>query len=99
VTPLRYISQSLRYRWTKSLWFAAGIILSAIVITGSLAIGDSVRRGLSEMVDARLGNFSAVMVAGEHHFRDSLAGSVALDGGIPTVPVLALKGAVTQDAA
>lgn len=99
MTPLRYISQSLRYRWTKSLWFAAGIILSAIVITGSLAIGDSVRRGLSDMVDARLGNFSAVMVAGEHHFRDSLAGSVALDGGIPTAPVLALKGAVTQDAA
>ena len=99
MTPLRYISQSLRYRWTKSLWFAAGIILSAIVITGSLAIGDSVRRGLSEMVDARLGNFSAVMVAGEHHFRDSLAGSVALDGGIPTAPVLALRGAVTQDAA
>ena len=99
MTALRYISQSLRYRWTKSLWFAAGIVLSAIVITGSLAIGDSVRRGLADMVDARLGNFSAVMVAGEHHFRDSLAGSVALDGGIPTAPVLALKGAVTQDAA
>ena len=98
MTPLRYISQSLRYRWTKSLWFAAGIMLSAIVITGSLAIGDSVRRGLADMVDARLGNFSAVMVAGEHHFRDSLAGSVALDGGVPTAPVLVLKGAVTQDA-
>ncbi|MFM7186689.1 MAG: hypothetical protein ACKO14_02605 [Armatimonadota bacterium] len=99
MTLLRYISQSLRYRWTKSIWFAAGIMLSAIVITGSLAIGDSVRRGLADMVDARLGNFSAVMVAGEHHFRDSLAGSVALDGGIPTAPVLALKGAVTQDSA
>ena len=72
-------------------------MLSAIVITGSLAIGDSVRRGLAEMVDARLGNFSAVMVAGEHHFRDGLAGSVALDGGIPTAPVLTVKGAVTQD--
>ena len=97
MTPLRYISQSLRYRWTKSIWFAAGIMLSAIVITGSVAIGDSVRRGLADMVDARLGSFTAVMVAGEHHFRDSLAGSVALDGGIPTAPVLALKGAVTQD--
>lgn len=73
-------------------------MLSAIVITGSLAIGDSVRKGLADLVDARLGNFSAVMVAGEHHFRDSLAGSVALDGGVPTAPVLALKGAVTQDA-
>lgn len=98
MTPLYYVFQSIRYRWIKSTWFGLGILLASLVVAGSLGVGDTVKNTLASLVDARLGKFTAVVVAGEHHFRDSLAGAIAMDNGTATAPVLTLRGSVTRDA-
>ncbi len=51
----------------------AGVVLAAAAISGSLAIGDSVKRSLQRQADARIGKVGVVWLGGERFFTDQLA--------------------------
>ncbi len=65
------------------------------VITGALVTGDSVRQGLRNLVNIRLGNTDVSVSAGERYLTDSLAIRVSADLGIPASAVLQLEGSAT----
>lgn len=65
------------------------------VITGALVTGDSVRSGLLRLVGVRLGNTGWVVDAGDRYVTDSLAIRLSEQTGVPSAPVLHLKGSVT----
>ena len=47
--------RSLSFYWRTNLGVLLAVMVSAVVLTGALVIGDSVRYSLKMMVKARLG--------------------------------------------
>lgn len=82
--------RSLRhYRWWH-LGLALAVALAAMVIAGSLAVGDSVRATLARQAAERIGRVQAVVVGGEKFFTESLASQLP---GEP-VPLIMVRGTV-----
>lgn len=101
MSPLRYITASLRQYRRVHLAVAAGVAVATAVITGALLVGDSVRGSLRDLVLERLGNIDTVLVA-EQPFRAELANDLASsieDKHAEIAPLLLIPGSVsaTQD--
>lgn len=65
--------RSLRhYRW-MNLGVLAGVALTSAIISGSLAVGDSVRASLAANAATRLGRISWALTAGDRFFTTALA--------------------------
>ncbi len=78
--------RSLRhYRWWHA-GLALAVALAAMVIAGSLAVGDSVRATLARQAADRIGRVRTVVVGGEKFFTESLARELP-GGGVPLVMV------------
>jgi len=68
--------RSLRhYRWLN-LGVLAGVALTSAIISGSLAVGDSVRASLRANAGTRLGEISWALTAGDRFFTTNLAGKL-----------------------
>lgn len=80
---------------------AAGALVAAAALTGSLVVGDSVRGTLRAQSASRLGSSTTVVVSGDRFFRASLAEDVQVDLGDALVaPVVVVRGtAATPDGA
>ena len=59
------IGRSLRFFWRTHLGVVLGTALAALVITGALFVGDSVKATLRQQAEARVGKIGNVLVTGE----------------------------------
>jgi ABC-type lipoprotein release transport system permease subunit len=80
VTPFTVIRRSVRFYWRTHLGVILGTALAAMVLVGSLLVGDSVKATLRHQAELRIGRANAAMTGGEHQFRAELATAV---GGAP----------------
>lgn len=73
MTLISLLFRSLcHYRWWHA-GLALAVALAAMVIAGSLAVGDSVRATLARQAAERVGRVQSVVVGGEKFFTESLA--------------------------
>jgi putative ABC transport system permease protein len=84
----------------RNLWFyrkpymsvLAGATISIAVLTGALAVGDSVRFSLQKLTEVRLGKTRFALQSRDHFFRDSLATSFSKEIHEKVVPLLLSEG-------
>jgi putative ABC transport system permease protein len=89
-----FILRTVAYHARDYLLVLLGIAVAAMVITGSLVIGDSVRGSLRDTALARIGRTDVAVVANGRFLKDTLASSVAekLGDGTIVAPALTLRG-------
>jgi putative ABC transport system permease protein len=80
-----------RYYWRTHLGVLIGAALGALVLTGALLVGDSVKATLRRQALARVGRADVAMTSADRFFRSKLAEAA----GPKTAPVLLLRGSVT----
>lgn len=95
MTTARLILQSLCFHWRTHLGVLLGAALSAMILTGSLTVGDSVRFSLKEIALSRLGNTTTALISPEHFFRAQLAAEIEAQIGVTVAPVLTVRGTVS----
>jgi len=88
--------RSLSFYWRTSLGVLLAVMVSAIVLTGALVIGDSVRYSLQSMVKARLGETQLALIPINRFFRAELANDIAKELGTVAAPVLQLRGLIAN---
>jgi putative ABC transport system permease protein len=84
----------------RNLWFyrkpylavLAGATISIAVLTGALAVGDSVRYSIKKLTDVRLGKTRYVVQSRDHLFRGSLAASFSKEIHEDAAPLLFTEG-------
>jgi len=80
MTPRTIINRSVRFYWRTHLGVILGTALAAMVLVGSLLVGDSVKATLRHQAGLRVGRVNVAMTGGEHMFRAHLADEL---GGAP----------------
>jgi putative ABC transport system permease protein len=86
------VLRSLRFHWRPHLGVLLGAALSATILVGALAVGDSVRESLRRMALARLGSVHLALNAQSRFFREELAGPLSAELKAPVAPVILLRG-------
>ena len=89
--------RSLSFYWRTNLGVLLAVMVSAVVLTGALVIGDSVRYSLKMMVKARLGKTQLALVPQNRFFRVELADELASELNTVVAPVLKLRGLIASD--
>ncbi len=91
------IARGLRHYWNAHRWVLCGVACTAAVLTGALAVGDSVRKSLALQVHWRTGGVRAAMHAMDRRVRPALADAMqaGLGEGAVVAPVLHLPGVAT----
>ncbi|MDP6763257.1 MAG: FtsX-like permease family protein [Planctomycetota bacterium] len=77
----RLAARGLGHFWRTNLGVVAGCAVATAVLTGALAVGDSVRAALREQALARVGGIDAALDARDRLFTDALAGELAAELG------------------
>ena len=90
----RLILRTVAYHARDHLLVLLGIAVAAMVITGSLVIGDSVRGSLRDTALARIGQVDVAVVGNGRFIKDTLADGIAgkLGSEATVAPVLNLRG-------
>jgi putative ABC transport system permease protein len=84
----------------RNLWFyrrpylalLAGATISIAVLTGALAVGDSVRYSLQKLTDIRLGKTRYVLQSKDHLFREKLAADLSKEINEDIAPLFLSEG-------
>jgi ABC-type lipoprotein release transport system permease subunit len=98
MTRLQYIIKSFIHYFKANLLVALGVAISAMVLTGSLIIGDSVRHSLKQATFYRLGETTHLVSVVERYFRQEMADEIeAAHPEIKATPVLLLEGMAVAD--
>ena len=92
MTLITLILRNLKYYRKSYLSILAGTLISTAVLTGALVVGDSVKFSLENLTDIRLGQTRFAIQAGNHFFRQDLAGELEEQMGNLVAPVLQLEG-------
>ena len=92
MTLLKLVLAGLRYHWRAHAGAFAGAALCAMVLVGSLLVGDSLRGTLRDQARSRTGSVLSALVSGERLFRTALAAEIAAD----VSPVLLLRGSASR---
>jgi len=79
MTKLQYIIKSFIHYFKANLLVALGVAISAMVLTGSLIIGDSVRYSLQQATFYRLGETTHLVSVKERYFREDMAAEIETD--------------------
>jgi putative ABC transport system permease protein len=95
----RMVLRSLRFHWRAHLGVLFGATLATAILTGALAVGDSVRFSLRELAQARLGGVHLAMNARGTFFREQLAEDVAKDVQTIVAPAAILRGTASTESA
>ena len=93
MTRGRLIFNSLTHHARSHLGTLLGAIVAGAVLTGSLVVGDSVKRTLQNQAEQRLGHIQAALVQHDRFFRADLANAIALDDKTHFAPILKLNAA------
>src|SRR5688572_6122152 len=96
------VRSSLRFFWRTHLGVILGTALAALVLTGALLVGDSVKATLRKQAEARVGRIGEAFVTGERFVRWAkesnerkvVAGAIRPASG--AAGVLLLQGAVVR---
>ncbi len=88
--------RSLGFYWRTNLGVLLAVMVSAVVLTGALVIGDSVRYSLKMMVKARLGKTQLALVPQKRFFRAKLADDLAKELDTIVAPLLQLRGLIAN---
>ncbi|HEY3897228.1 MAG TPA: ABC transporter permease [Chthoniobacter sp.] len=80
-----------RYYWRTHLGVLIGAALGALVLTGALLVGDSVKATLHRQAMARVGKADVAFTSGDRFFRAELAKAVA-----NSAPVVFVRGSVSR---
>ena len=88
MTRLRLILASLRHHARAHVGTLLGAVVATAVLTGSLVVGDSVKRTLQNQAEQRLGYVQAAVELHDRFFRDDLA--VRMDLGDQSAVALSL---------
>jgi len=88
--------RSLGFYWRTNLGVLLAVMVSAVVLTGALVIGDSVRYSLKMMVKARLGETKLALVPQKRFFRAELADDLVKELDTIVAPLLQLRGLIAN---
>ena len=98
MTKLQYILKTFTHYFKANLLVALGVVVSTMVLTGSLIIGDSVRYSLEQSTFYRLGNTTHLVSVRERYFSQKMAADIESDNPqIKAAPVLLLDGVAVAD--
>jgi putative ABC transport system permease protein len=86
------VRRSLRYHGRAHLGVLLGATLSAAILVGALAVGDSVRYSLRAIALARLGSIHLAYTSQARFFRADLAALVQQDLHAPTSAAIVMRG-------
>jgi putative ABC transport system permease protein len=89
------VKRSLGFYWRTNLGVLLAVAAGTAVLTGALAVGDSMRHSLLMMVAARLGDTQLALVPQNRFFRDELADELSAELDAIVAPVLNLRGTIT----
>ncbi|MFW5832384.1 MAG: ABC transporter permease, partial [Prolixibacteraceae bacterium] len=93
MTKLKYILKTFFHYFKANLLVALGVMVSTMVLTGSLIIGDSVRYSLKQAAFYRLGETTHLVAVAERYFRHEIAAEIENDNPeIKAAPLLLLEG-------
>jgi len=95
---VRPVLRSLRFHWRRHAAAAAGVALAAMVLTGALTLGDSVRFSLEWRQLLRLGRIGLALAPEGRHLRADLATAIAAETQAPTAAILVRQGVVSLPA-
>lgn len=91
--------RSLRFHGKSYFGVFLGATLGIAILVGALAVGDSVKYSLRQIVESRLGKVQFALLGQSRFFRDILAQEVEKDINAPVVPLIMMRGTVTADSA
>ena len=98
MTKFQYILKTFTHYVKANLLVAFGVVISTMVLTGSLIIGDSVRYSLQQATFYRLGETTHLVSVTERYFRQEMAAEIEADNtGIKATPILLLEGIAVAD--
>jgi len=86
------IFRSLTHYWKSHLLIALGAAISAMVLTGTFIVGDSVDSSLRKTAELRLGKTTFAFTGIDRYFRLALADEIAPTLGVEVAPVIQLQG-------
>jgi ABC-type lipoprotein release transport system permease subunit len=86
------ILRSLGFYWKSHLLVVIGVAICAMVITGTLIVGDSIRYSLEQATELRLGKATHLFTGVDRYFRTELANELKKDLQIEAAPILQLYG-------
>ena len=96
MTRFTLVRRSLRFYWRTHLGVLLGTALAVAILTGALAVGDSVRHTLEQLARARLGRTTQALVSPEGFFRARLADDLEAELRALVAPVLLLRGSAAR---
>ncbi len=95
MTLTRLVIRSLSfYRRTHTAIFL-GTVISTVVLTGSLMVGDSVRATLRHLALLRVGRAHFLLHTEDRFFRSELAAAISDKTGRPSAALLFLEGSIS----
>ncbi|MEY2600211.1 MAG: hypothetical protein RLZZ142_2470, partial [Verrucomicrobiota bacterium] len=92
MTMFRMLWSGLLFHRRAHLGAGLGAALCAMVLSGALLVGDSLKGTLRSQAEARVGRVRSALLGGEKLFRSQLAEEV----GPRTTPVLMLRGSISK---
>jgi len=92
----RLVKRSLGFYWRTNLGVLLAVMVGTAVLTGALAVGDSVRHSLKMLVTARLGTAQLALAGQNRFFRAKLADELAAELNTVVAPVLQLRGLIAN---
>ena len=100
MTPTTLLLRSLGFYWRTHLGVMLGAALGAMVLTGSLLVGDSVKETLRRQALQRVGKAQSAMLSSERFFRSGSGDQNSTENDLVSAahaaPALLLKGSVTR---
>ena len=93
MTRARLILSSLTYHARSHVGTLLGAIVASAVLTGSLVVGDSVKKTLQDQAKQRLGHTQAALQQHDRFFRSKLALEMELGESAFTAAMLRLNAA------
>lgn len=85
------VFRGLNYHRLSHLGIFLGTAVTAVVLTGALLVGDSVRHSLSSMASARLGRATHALDAGPRFIAASVSDRLGDRTGLRTAPLLQVR--------
>ena len=92
----RLVTRSLTFYWRTNAAVLLAVAVATAVLTGALAIGDSVKYALGRTLDARLGRVEFAILPQGRFFRAQLGDDLQPPLGGTIAPVLQVSGIITN---
>jgi len=93
----RLAARSICFYWRTNLAVLLAVVVATAVLTGALAVGDSVRYTLKKTLQARLGEVEFAILPQGRFFRAALADDLEQQLGGTVVPALQVSGIITNE--